>query len=96
MYLPDHQGTWEKRIPTQLLEAGWAVVLLVSSIQIWPRLQFSGALFVFVSAGYACGRLVLESTRDLGRAGPRFTIQHAISLLIIALSLAALTRRGLM
>jgi phosphatidylglycerol:prolipoprotein diacylglycerol transferase len=96
MYLPDHLGTWEKRIPTQLLEAGWAVALLALSIWIWPRLPFPGGLFLFVSAGYACGRLILESTRDFGRAGRRFTLHHAISVLIIALSLVALTGRGLM
>lgn len=96
IYLPNHMGVWEKRIPTQILEAGWATVLLMSSMAIWQRLPFPGALFLFVVAGYACGRLALESTRELPAAGRRFTIHHAISLLIIALSLAALTGHGLM
>ncbi|HVF39201.1 MAG TPA: prolipoprotein diacylglyceryl transferase family protein, partial [Gemmatimonadaceae bacterium] len=94
--LPNHMGVWERRMPTQLLEAGWATVILTASIQIWHVLPFDGALFLFVTAGYATGRLVLESTRDLRRVGRKFTVQHAISLLIIALSLAAITSRAFM
>ena len=30
LYLPDHSGTWRKRIPTQCLEAAWAALLLIS------------------------------------------------------------------
>lgn len=95
IYLPNHLGVREKRIPTQLLEAGWAAVLLAVSIVIWPRLPFGGALFLFVVAGYATGRLALESARDLPAESRRFTVHHAISLLIIVLSVAAITGRGL-
>ncbi|HEX2721757.1 MAG TPA: prolipoprotein diacylglyceryl transferase family protein [Gemmatimonadaceae bacterium] len=94
--LPDHEGVWEKRIPTQLLEAGWATIVLVAAIAIWGSLPFDGALFLFVASAYAAGRLVLESTRDLRRVGRRFTVHHAISLLIIGLSIAAITSRALM
>jgi len=96
IYLPNHQGVWERRIPTQLLEAGWATVILVVAIQIWNKLPFPGALFLFVASGYAAGRLILESSRDLRATGRKFTIHHAISLLIIALSAAAITTRALM
>ncbi|MDQ3242178.1 MAG: prolipoprotein diacylglyceryl transferase [Gemmatimonadota bacterium] len=91
LYLPNHAGVWERRVPTQLLEAGWATMLLVSSMVIWQRLPFQGALFLFVVGGYSCGRLILASLRDLRAHDRRFTIQHAISLLLIVLSLAALT-----
>jgi phosphatidylglycerol:prolipoprotein diacylglycerol transferase len=93
IYLPDHRGQWERRVPTQLLEAGWALILLGASVAIWRHLPFEGALFLFVSAGYACGRLVLESTRLPKRNGRSFTVHHAVSLLIIVLSVAALTTR---
>lgn len=93
MYLPNHAGVWAKRIPTQILEATWASMLLAGSLVIWPRLPFRGALFVFVVAGYACGRLLLESTRDSRRTGQTFTIHHGISFLLIALSVAALVAR---
>ena len=91
LYLPDERGVWEQRIPTQLLEAAWALVLLTVAVVVWPRLPFPGALFILVSAGYAGGRLLMESTRVAAR---RFTLHHAISLLIIALSVAALTVGG--
>ena len=92
LYLPNIQGVWKKRYPTQLLEAGWAALLLASGLAIRTSLPFDGALFIYIAAGYALGRLAMESLRDLGPT--RFTVHHAISLLIIALSLAALTARG--
>jgi prolipoprotein diacylglyceryltransferase len=91
MYLPNHTGVWERRIPTQCLEAGWAGVLLVAAITVWRWLPFPGALFLLVSAGYASGRLVLESMREPQRRATRFTIDHAISAVLVMLSLAALT-----
>ena len=94
MNLPNVRGKWEKRFPTQLLESGWAAVLLVTGILLWPSLPFHGALFLFIASGYALGRLVMESMRELGTASRRFTIHHAISLLIIVSSLVALTARG--
>jgi phosphatidylglycerol:prolipoprotein diacylglycerol transferase len=96
MRLPNRYGTWARRNPTQIMEAMWATSLLVASVFIWRKLPFDGALFVFVAAGYALGRLVLESLRDLPPAKTRFTIQHAISLFIIAVSVAVLTGRSLM
>lgn len=96
IYLPNYMGVWERRIPTQLLEAGLATLLLVASVRIWQHLPFAGGLFLFVISGYACGRLLLESARDLPPAGRRFTLHHAISVLLIVLSLAALTGRKLM
>ncbi len=96
MYLPNHMGVWERRVPTQLLEAGLATVILIAATQVWHRLPFQGALFLFVASTYAAGRLILESTRDHQRAVRKFTIHHAISLLIIGLSLVAITTRALM
>lgn len=91
IYLPGRDGTWDRRYPTQVFEGLWAAMLLVVGIMIWHSLPFSGALFIFVVAGYACGRLVLESLREHHRREQRFTIQHAISLLLIVASFAALT-----
>lgn len=91
MYLPDHKGNWERRIPTQLLEVAWATTVVLTGISLWPSLPFEGALFIYISAGYATGRLVLESLREKKHEGQRFTIQHAISILIITVSVAALT-----
>ena len=96
VHLTNDRGVREKRIPTQLLEAGWATVILLTALRIWHMLPFDGALFLFVSSGYAAGRLILESSRDLRQVGRKFTAHHAISLLIIALSAAAITSRALM
>ncbi len=91
VYLPNRRGVWDRRIPTQCLEAGWAGVLLVTAIAVWRWLPFPGALFLIVTAGYASGRLVLESTREPQPGANRFTIHHAISAVMIMLSLATLT-----
>lgn len=93
LYLPNHSGVWKRRIPTQILEAAWAAILLVSSMLIWPRLPFDGALFLFVVAGYAAGRLLLESARDEATSGKGFTVHHAISLLLVAMAAGAIVTR---
>jgi len=89
IHLPNRQGVWQKRIPTQILEATWAALLLASAIEVWHLLPFAGALFLFVVAGYAVGRLALESARELTPGSRRFTIHHAISLGMIVVSVAA-------
>jgi len=91
--LPNHLGMWERRVPTQCLEAAWATVLLVGAVALWERLPFPGALFLLVAGGYAIGRLVLESAREHAPGIGKFTVHHAISLLIAVVSFAALTIR---
>ena len=91
VYLPNHMGVWERRIPTQCLEAGWAAVLLVSAINVWRWLPFPGALFLLVTASYASGRLLLEPMYERQPGAGRFTIYHAISVVFIVVSLATLT-----
>jgi len=90
MYLPNHRGVWARRIPTQCLEAGLAVVLMVAAVTVWRWLPFPGALFLLVTAGYAAARLGLESLRELDPGAGRFTIHHALSVLLVVMSLAAL------
>ena len=91
--LPNHLGVWEKRVPTQCLEAGWAAILLSSAIVVRPWLPFPGALLLIVATGYAFGRLPLESMREAEPGGNRFTIDHAISTVVIVVSLAILAVR---
>ncbi len=62
--LPDHLGVWRRRIPTQILEAGWGLVLLAGAVTIWGLLPFPGALFLCTVGSYGAGRIVLESTRE--------------------------------
>jgi phosphatidylglycerol:prolipoprotein diacylglycerol transferase len=91
LYLPDIHGVWKNRYPTQILEVAWAVILLATGLTVWPLLSFDGALFIWIASGYALGRIVMESMRDIGRV--RWTLQHTISLVIVALSAAAFVVR---
>lgn len=93
VYLPNSRGVWEKRLPTQYLEAAWASVLLVAALLIWHALPFRGGLLLFVVAGYSSGRLVLETMREHFHDPRGLTIQHAISVCMIVSSLAILTAR---
>jgi len=88
--LPNRAGVCERRIPTQCLEAGWAAILLIAAMVAWRWLPFPGALFLFVIAGYASGRIVLESTRERPFGAKRFTVHHAISVVLVIASLAGL------
>lgn len=88
--LPDRQGIWAKRMPSQLLEFGWALLLLLVAMTICGELPFPGALFLCTTAGYAGGRLVLQSARERPLGAGRFGIQHGISLGALMVSIAAL------
>ena len=61
--LPDLNGVWERRIPTPLLEAGWATLVLVGAGLVSPDRPFAGAVLIYVLAAYGAGRLLLELTR---------------------------------
>jgi prolipoprotein diacylglyceryltransferase len=74
-----------------MLEGLWALLLVVSAGMIWHLMPFSGALFLYVVAGYALGRLVLESSREHPPGTRAFTIHHAISIGMIVLSFVAFT-----
>ena len=87
LYLPDHQGIWRRRIPTQLLEAGWAVVLLAGEVATWHQMPFRGAVFLSALAGYSIGRFLLEFTRESQERMGRLTLHQALSAALAALSL---------
>jgi phosphatidylglycerol---prolipoprotein diacylglyceryl transferase len=93
LYLPNRAGVWERRLPTPCLEAGWAAVLLLSAIVAWRWMPFPGALFLWVSGGYAGGRLFLESTRETVAGARKFTIHHGISVALILFSVGLLAAR---
>jgi prolipoprotein diacylglyceryltransferase len=83
LYIRDYRGVWARRIPTQLLEAGWALVLLVGATLVLNHLPFAGAVFLFTLAGYGIGRLVFESTREEQDRVGALTIHHLISIALI-------------
>jgi phosphatidylglycerol---prolipoprotein diacylglyceryl transferase len=90
LYLPNREGIWCRRIPTQILEGLLAAALLIMSAVMWHRRPFPGAIFLLAVAGYATGRLALESARESTARGRGFTTHHAISVLMIVLALATL------
>jgi phosphatidylglycerol:prolipoprotein diacylglycerol transferase len=82
--LPNHAGVWERRAPTQILEASLGGALLVASTVGLQHRPFAGAVFLAAAGGYAIGRLALESLREYAPQSRRFTIHHAISLVLVA------------
>jgi prolipoprotein diacylglyceryltransferase len=93
VYLPNSRGEWKQRVPTQFMEAGWALFVLASGVLLWPSLPFRGALFLYIVAGYALGRLFMESMREHRPGINGFTVHHALSLCMIMVSVAVFTFR---
>ena len=91
VWLPDYRGAWVRRIPTQVLEAAWGIIVLSGSCLLWHRLTFPGALFLYVMGAYGAGRIVLESTRDEQDRLFGLTLHRALSGVFVAVSLAAFT-----
>ncbi len=82
--LPNHAGVWERRAPTQLLEALLALLLLAGAVLAWRHRPFPGAVFLGAAGAYAVGRLGLESLRERPAESRRLTIHHVLSLVLIA------------
>jgi phosphatidylglycerol---prolipoprotein diacylglyceryl transferase len=91
LYLSNHLGIWNKRIPTQLMEVGWAVVILIGAIHVWQAKPAPGVLFLVVVIAYACGRLVMESLRERETGEGEITLYHALSAVMILLASGVLT-----
>jgi phosphatidylglycerol---prolipoprotein diacylglyceryl transferase len=90
LYLPDHHGIWRRRIPTQLLEAGWAILLLLAAAALWSERPFSGALFLSAVAAYALGRIAMQPMREEQDRLCGLNIQQILSAALVALSLVNL------
>ena len=90
-FLPGHNRIWQRRVPTQALEAGWAVVLLFGAFVCWPAMPFPGALFLFVVLTYAVGRFVMDVFRETEFRSGNFSDAQAISLIAALTSISALT-----
>ncbi len=88
--LPDAAGVVARRIPTQLLEAGWAAVLLVGATLAAGRMPFAGALFLSTLAAYAAGRFLLDFARAEPRKLGRLTVAQACSVSFVLLSVTLL------
>lgn len=58
------EGVVCRRIPTQLLEMGWVLSVLLVSIWLQPRIDFAGGLSLLALGAYALGRSVLDPLRE--------------------------------
>jgi phosphatidylglycerol---prolipoprotein diacylglyceryl transferase len=89
-YLRNHRGVWQRRIPTQLLEAGLAVLLLFGAVSIWNQHPLPGAVFLSALGLYALGRLALQATREDNDSPGVLNIQQIFSTAFGVLSLVGL------
>ena len=87
LYLPDHQGIWCRRIPVQLLEAGWAILILAGAAGLWNQRLFPGALFLLAVAAYGVGRAALQPARDPPKRSGGLYIHQALFVTLSVLSL---------
>jgi phosphatidylglycerol---prolipoprotein diacylglyceryl transferase len=62
--LPDYRGIRRRRLPTQLLEAAWAAILLSAAFALRGHEPFDGAIFCSAVLAYAIGRTFLQTLRD--------------------------------
>jgi phosphatidylglycerol:prolipoprotein diacylglycerol transferase len=90
IYLPNHRGLWQKRIPTQLLEALWAAVLLLAALALRKSVPFPGGLFLLIAAAYGSGRFLMEFARERECGEASFSLEHFLSLLTVCSSVAGL------
>jgi prolipoprotein diacylglyceryltransferase len=86
--LTNARGIRCRRVPTQLLEAGWSLGLLGGALLLLERLPFRGALFLYLLAGYGTGRFFLETLREQQEKVGSLALHRAISASLVLLALA--------
>jgi phosphatidylglycerol:prolipoprotein diacylglycerol transferase len=86
LYLPDHRGLWCRRLPTQLFEGGWALLILAAAVAMRNHRPFSGALFLSAVAAYGVGRFAIEAMRE---ARPQVGSINLQQILAAVLSLSS-------
>ncbi len=64
LLLPNTRGILCRRIPMQLLEIGWTVVVVGLAFALAPRSPIAGTLFVTTAGAYCLGRFVLDPGRE--------------------------------
>jgi prolipoprotein diacylglyceryltransferase len=85
LFLPNDQGVWQRRFPSQLLEAGLACGLLAGDLIVRDRLPFAGALFLSTLGAYAAARWGLETIRETVDRIGRLSLNRVISALLATL-----------
>jgi len=88
--LPDHAGVWQRRYPTQLMEAAFAAALFAAAFLLRDRAPFAGAIFASAVAAYGAGRVLLETLREDEAGGRDRAAMQATSMLLVVAALAGL------
>jgi phosphatidylglycerol---prolipoprotein diacylglyceryl transferase len=89
LVLPDHRGNWRRRIPAQLLEAGVALAVAAAAVALLDRRPFPGAIFLGAAVTYGLARIGLEATRETVDRIAGISVNQAVSVVVVALALAA-------
>jgi prolipoprotein diacylglyceryltransferase len=84
-----------RRIPSQLFEAAWALLLLAGIGALRTLAPPPGTLLLAAIVGYGAGRILLESTRDGIDRLRGWSLHGAISVALLILALGALVSRWL-
>jgi phosphatidylglycerol---prolipoprotein diacylglyceryl transferase len=90
VFLPDINGVWDRRLPTQIMEAITGAVLLIFAAVCWGAMRFAGELFLLVTLGYSSARLAMEFAREPQRKRRGLRFEHALSTAAISSCLCAL------
>jgi phosphatidylglycerol:prolipoprotein diacylglycerol transferase len=88
--LPNSRGIWCPRVPTQILEGGWAALLLLGAVRGWVHSAFPGALFLAAVAAYEAGRFVLQPTREVQQRIEWLNLPRALSAALVTGSVTSL------
>jgi phosphatidylglycerol---prolipoprotein diacylglyceryl transferase len=80
--LTDAYGVRARRVPTQLLDAAWAAILLAALLLAVGHLP-AGACFFLGSVLYGCGRLITDFTRQERPRHGRLSRAQYVSLALI-------------
>jgi phosphatidylglycerol:prolipoprotein diacylglycerol transferase len=87
--LPDSEGVRRRRVPVQILEAAWGMVVLAGAVMLWRHLPFEGALILYTMGAYGAGRIVLESSRNKQNRVAGINLLRGISVTFVTVSLVA-------
>lgn len=86
--LPDDRGVWTRRVPNQLFEAAWGLIVLVAATQVWAAGLFAGAVMLSAIGTYGLGRLLMEGLRDVQARVGGVAVNQAISVVLMTIAVA--------
>ena len=88
--LPDDRGIWQRRYPTQLMEAAFALLLFAAAFTLRSRAPFPGAIFCSAVIAYGAGRFFLERLREDETGGRDRAAMQITSVVLLVGALAGL------